>query len=323
MEQEILKELDDIKSLKGRSIKHRQKRLGDVAIKYITNLTSLNFTDEQKINIINTINLYKGELDKIMEDNIISYFNKIYNNHKFEFLKKTKGVQSGKIVKIININNNNEIKYYIKTHQHGSTSVSSTKEPLDIKELYIYKLLYNLNIGSEVHWFESRIFENSIYIATKELNNNNINIDKEVIKLDIITRILRLNDVMSNKSNILQHNDNKGYIIDFRILKIIGRKNPYLYDDIYDSFVNGNETINYNYDEYFNNVMNPKNNENKIKYFKDLINNELNNFIEVVDNTYNIIKEDIIIKKYDNTDLLNYIQDIKINYNNLKKYSIL
>lgn len=318
MEDEILKELDDIKSLKGRSIKYRQKRLGELAIKYVTNLTNLKFTDEQNKNIINTINLYKGELDKIMEDNIISYFNKIYINHRFEFLKKTNGVQSGKIVKITNINNKEEIRYYVKTHQHGSTSVSSTKEPLDIKELYIYKLLEKLKIGSEVHWFESDIFENSIYIATKELNNNDINIDKEVIKLDIITRILRLNDVMSNKSNILQHIDKKGYIIDFRIFKIIGRKNPYLYDDIYDSFINGNETINYDYDIYFNKIMSPENNENKIKYLKDILYKEFNSFIEITDNTYNDIKNDIIINKYNNKDLLKYMEDIKLNYKNLK-----
>lgn len=51
--------------------------------------------------------------------------------------------------------------------------------------------------------------------------------------------------------------------------------------------------------------------ENKISYFKDSIYNELNKFIEIVDDTY----KDIIIKKNDNTDLL--------NYNNLRKNIIL
>lgn len=252
-----------------------------------------------------------------MENNIISYFSKIYNNHKFEFLKKNNGRQSGNILKIIDLFNNYETIYYLKTHQDGSTYLSSTKYHLDIKELYIYKLLYNLNIGPEVHWFGLDISSNSIYIATKELTNNDLD-EKEIIKLDIITRILRLNDVMSNKSNILQHNDKKGYIIDFRILKIIGRKNPYLYDNIYDSFINGNETINYDYNNYFNKIMSPENNENKIKYFKNIIYNEINNFINITNETYEEIKNDIIIKKYDNTDLLIYIDDIKSNYKNLK-----
>lgn len=316
MEKEILNEVEKIKALKGREIKYRQKRLGELAIKYATNLTNLKFTKEQNDYILNTLNLYKGELDRIMEDNITSYFKKIYKNHKFEFIKKTNGVQAGKIVKMID-NKNNVIFYYVKTHQHGSTSVSSTKEELDIKELYIYKLLHKLNIGSEVHWFESDIFENSVYIATKGLVNNNLNIDREVVKLDIITRILRLNDVMSNKSNILQHNDNKGYIIDFRILTIKGRKNPYLYDEIYESFLKGNETINYNYDKYFKKVMSSENNKIKIKYFEDIINKELNDFDKKVDDVYKEIKNDIIIKKHDNKDLLNYIDDIKLNYKNI------
>lgn len=317
MEKEILEDVEKIRSLKGREIKYRQKRLGELAIKYATNLVNLNLKKEQTEYILNTLNIYKGELDMIMENSITSYFKKIYKNHKFEFDKKTNGVQAGKIVNIINLDNKEEIKYYVKTHQYGSTSVSSTKETLDIKELYIYKLLNKLNIGSEVYWFESDIFENSIYIATKGLNNNELNIDREVIKLDIITRLLRLNDVMSNKSNILQHIDKKGYIIDFRILTIKGRKNPYLYDEIYISFLNGNETINYEYDKYFNKVMSSTNNKNKIKYFEDIINTDFNDFDKKVDDTYKEIKNDDIIKRYDNKDLLNYIDDIKINYKNI------
>jgi hypothetical protein len=123
---------------------------------------------------------------------------------------------------------------------------------------------------------------------------------------------------MSNKSNILQHIDKKGYIIDFRIFKIIGRKNPYLYDDIYDSFINGNETINYDYDIYFNKIMSPENNEIKVKYLKDILCKELNNFIKITDDTYNDIKKDFIINKYNNKDLLKYIEDIKLNYKNFK-----
>lgn len=137
MAEEILEELDDINPPKEISIKHIQKLLGDLAIEYLTNL---NLTDEQKVNIKIKINLYKNELDKIykiMENNIISYFSKIYNNHKFEFLKKNNGRQSGNILKIIDLFNNYETIYYLKTHQDGSTYLSSTKYHLDIKELYL------------------------------------------------------------------------------------------------------------------------------------------------------------------------------------------
>ncbi|CAO3640267.1 unnamed protein product [Cunninghamella blakesleeana] len=111
------------------------------------------------------------------------------------------------------------ITFYIKTHQHGAISSVPTKQELDIKELYIYKLLQHLGMGSGVHWFGTELFENSIYIATKGLETNHLTIKKEIIKLDIITRILRLKEVISNKSNILQHNDNKGYVVDFRVSK--------------------------------------------------------------------------------------------------------
>ena len=321
MEKELLNQAYEIDNLPktGKNIKLRRRLINELGRKYLKNLSNLNFMDNEKKIIENVIKKYDGEFEEAIENSIKLYFDKLYINCNFNFINKNRGVQAGRIVRIIE-NNNNEHLYYVKTHQYGFTSESSTKQPLDIKELYIYKLLEKLNIGSEVHWFESDIFEDSIYIATKGLSNHELNIDREIIKLDIITRILVLTDVMSNKTNILQHDDKKGYIIDFRVSKNINIKDPYLYYKIYESFLNGNKTINYNYDKCFDKVMSPNNNNNKINYLKDIINNELNIFKNVAQNTYEDIKNDIIIKKYDNTDLLQYIENIKINYDNIKKF---
>ena len=45
----------------------------------------------------------------------------------------------------------------------------------------------------------------------------------------------------------------------------------------------------------------------------------MNDFDKKVDDVYKEIKNDIIIKKHDNKDLLNYIDDIKLNYKNILK----
>lgn len=319
MEEELLnsaKEIDNLPKT-GRNIRKRKKLIGELGAKYIKNLKKLKFTEDEHNIIQNIISKYEGEYDEAMENSIKSYFDTIYINCQYEFYNKSKGVQAGKIAKIIDSKNNITF-YYVKTHQHGGTSIS-TKQPLDIKELFIYKLLESLGIGSEVHWFEPEIFENSIYIATKGLNSNNINQDKEVVKLDVITRILTLDDVMSNKTNILQHDDKKGYIIDFRIQKITRLSNAYIYNKVYESFLNGNTSINYSYDEYFEQVMSPANNENKIKWLEEIINTELIDFKKKVDNAYEKIKDDNLIKRYDNADLLCYIGNIKENYDSISK----
>lgn len=316
MEDEILKKLQNIKKERKESIssiKYIQEIIENISIEYIINFTKLRFTDEQKNNIINTIRFYDDLLDKKIEKDIISYFRKIYNNHKFDFFKKTKGIQIGKIVKITDLSNDETKIYYVKTHQNGSNHKNYEENILDIKEIYIYKLLYNLDIGSEVHWFKSKEFKKTIYIATRGLDNNCLDIENEIIKIDIITRILILNDVMCNKTNVLQDNNKKAYIIDFRIQKIINVKNPYLYDEIYHSFLNHE---NDDYHEEFNKIMSHDNNQNKIKILKIVI-NKIKDFNDIIENTYKEIQNDIIIKEYNNTDLLMYIENIKSNYENL------
>lgn len=315
MENEILIKLENIKKERNEtisSIKYIQEKLENISIEYITNFSKLNFTDNQKNNIISTIQFYDNILDKKLEKDIISYFGKIYNNHKFDFFKKTKGIQIGKIVEITDLTNDKSITYYVKTHQNGSNLKKYEENLLDIKEIYIYKLLYNLDIGPEVHWFKSLEFKKTIYIATRKLDNNCLDIENEIIKIDIITRILMLNDVMCNKSNVLQIND-KGYIIDFRIQKIVNIKNPYLYDEIYNSFLSYE---NDSYHENFNKYILHENNQNK-KMILKLVINKMNNFNDIVLNTYKEIQNDIIIREYNNMDLLTYIENIKSNYRNL------
>ncbi|KAJ3204240.1 hypothetical protein HK099_001224, partial [Clydaea vesicula] len=87
-----------------------------------------------------------------------------------------KGIQFRKIVHI-----NNEI--FIKTHQYGSTIVTSTKSHLDIKEFFVFKLVENLNIGSESHWYCHNDIKDSIYIATKGMSFNKTTVEKELVRL--------------------------------------------------------------------------------------------------------------------------------------------
>lgn len=311
---DIRKEIDIIKSLQGNRIKSRQRMINELGIFYLLNKNKFNISQEEHESIINFISKYQGEYENIMKEATIKYLQqKGYIFNDIKVLRKNSGVQAGIIILI-----NNTEKYFIKTHQYGSTTHSGTKGPLDIKELYIYKLLYNIGLGPECHWFVHESFPSSVYIMTKELYISDITIDRELIKLDLICRILCLNDVVTNVSNITQHTDNKAYILDFRNDKILSSKNPYIYNEIYESFVKGNKTVNYSYNKYFADVMINNHNTNKMKLANDIIFNEFNNFIEFTQITLSNILNDDICKSYDTTDLLTYISNICTNYNNLK-----
>ncbi|KAI8901571.1 hypothetical protein BC833DRAFT_614098 [Globomyces pollinis-pini] len=97
-------------------------------------------------------------------------------------------------------------RYFIKIHQYGPTEDNwKSLQPPDTKELFIYKFLSYLGIGPDVHFIPSRSSKMTIYISTKDFNDNPM-------------------------------------IVDFRIKKQIG---IYFKSDILDKFYQGNGEFNY------------------------------------------------------------------------------
>ena len=163
--------------------------------------------------------------------------------------KKIFGAQFGGIISIES--KQNKARKFFKTHQDGSrfTNFSgvlynsrsiSLAKPVNIRELFIYKVLEKLGMGPEVTFVVNPFVRQDLYIVTKDLNNTNLNeifitavnivnkekiekliSDKNVIieftKFDLINRILGINDLNSSNYGILSKGDKKFVkIIDFR-----------------------------------------------------------------------------------------------------------
>ena len=166
------------------------------------------------------------------------------------FTNKNNGVQSGVIctVKV----GPETTRYYVKTHQDGPTKDShKSVGPPDVKELFIYQLLHAIGMGPEVHVImpikESRV---TVYIATKEvpitlLNDLNkpgrATVDTTaLLQLDLISRLLCLNDCTTNSTNCGQVGD-KPMILDFRIRT----RDHYDQHEFLENFYSGNGVYNY------------------------------------------------------------------------------
>jgi len=163
--------------------------------------------------------------------------------------KKIFGAQFGGIISIES--KQNKARKFFKTHQDGSrfTNFSgvlynsrsiSLAKPVNIRELFIYKVLEKLGMGPEVTFVVNPFVKQDLYIVTRDLNNTNLNeifitavnivnkekiekliSDKNVIieftKFDLINRILGINDLNSSNYGILSKGDKKFVkIIDFR-----------------------------------------------------------------------------------------------------------
>ena len=170
------------------------------------------------------------------------------NLYQVSFLPKKSGIQIGFICDISD--GSHTTRYFIKTHQYGPTEDNlKSSQPPDTKELFIYKFLYRLGIGPDVHLIvPSHGSKMTIYIATKDchltllsqLTKDTVN-TKALVQLDLISRILCLRDCATNSSNCGQLNG-KPMIVDFRIEKQSG---GYFKSDILDKFYQGNGEFNY------------------------------------------------------------------------------
>lgn len=241
--------------------------------------------------LLQNINLDMTLLHKVAKE----YFIELFKQEKkeimdIEFNSKNSGIQLGTKMTLTykepvksqyvlfkeEISKEKTITYYIKTHQNGSTSQTSSTQPIDLKELFIYKLLEFADYGPKTHFLFHLISGGGFFIATqdlgftKTLNKHKVftlfdekvkacNIDpaapcheearKGMIRLDIISRILNLADATTNFDNfglVTSATDdfqqNKWKIFDFRI-----NVSPYFYTnpEIMKGFKAGNGAFRY------------------------------------------------------------------------------
>ncbi|CAG9325706.1 unnamed protein product [Blepharisma stoltei] len=195
---------------------------------------------------------YKDLRYKILENAAARYFIntfKLSGPESISFSEKESGLQLGRRITIA-VSPSESKKYFIKTQRYGALDDYSTRsqlKELDPKEAFIYYLLYQLNIGPKVHFFwEDKI---SFYIATEDLNERGsfneysklyekfldpaktaledipqeyFHICDELLKLDLISRILCLTDTTINKENFgfLEINGEVSlFLIDFYVKK--------------------------------------------------------------------------------------------------------
>ncbi|KAI6217767.1 hypothetical protein M3Y95_01195300 [Aphelenchoides besseyi] len=137
--------------------------------------------------------------------------------------KPNPGVQGGFIC---SVKRSEEIlgNYFLKPHL-GFSKMASGNQPVDLCELLIYKLLYLVEIGPEVHFLpNAHTSPSGLYIATKEVpsfriagTKNLVMPTSECYKLDILRAIFHLRDLYSNFNNYGLDGNDKLCIVDFHI----------------------------------------------------------------------------------------------------------
>jgi hypothetical protein len=207
------------------------------------------------------IEFFKNLPSETLQRRARAYFSGIFPESKIEFLDKPReaGAQFGKIAQILPEGYKNPIAYYIKTHQHGSTSQGSgskgsASNPVSPIELFVYKFLQHSGLGPEVHFFWDD--ETNFYIATKDVgytetgeaktysydtvkstpellgmncsnfdplidNHINSKVMEGFVLIDIISRIFDLTDILTNYGNFFFIADVSGSISDLKIIDFI------------------------------------------------------------------------------------------------------
>ncbi|MDR0755883.1 MAG: hypothetical protein LBE99_03150 [Puniceicoccales bacterium] len=227
-----------------------------------------------------TIMFFKNLPSETLQMRAREYFSGIFPESKIEFLDKPReaGAQFGKTAQILPEGEENPIVYYIKTHQHGSTSQGSgsrgsASNPVSPIELFVYKFLQHSGLGPEVHFFWDD--ETNFYIATKDVSytetgkakiysydtvkstpellgincsnfapliDNHINpkVMEGFVLIDIISRIFDLTDILTNYGNFFFIADVSGSISDLKIIDFIVLDTMIL-KDLFKEFSDGTE----------------------------------------------------------------------------------
>lgn len=94
-------------------------------------------------------------------------------------MKKKNGDQFGGILEIRRKSQELVTRFYIKTHSAGIPHEDSGKEvsnkPCDIRELFIYELLYQVGKGPKAYFIKNCLANSGgIYVATEDQGPGNI-----------------------------------------------------------------------------------------------------------------------------------------------------
>jgi hypothetical protein len=221
--------------------------------------------------------------------------------NKISFSNKKSGVQLGTVMQItyqekskndLNSPQIHEISYHIKTHQQGSTSQNSSTKPIDPKELFVYKLLEYIGFGPKTYFFFNPLSPGGFFIATQDIGFTKSSHYKKktfftfekimepcnkapefeqhedaranMIRFDLLSRFLRLQDTTTNPGNFGRVAVNTGVnsaatdsktinervkwkLIDFRTTE---QPDFYLNKEIFSGFRKGNGAFNYSYSNF-------------------------------------------------------------------------
>jgi len=281
-------------------------------------------------NIFNSAFSLKQEIDQLprkqFQSKASDYFIKNLGAVSVSFKEKLGGDQLGNRI-IVQLKDGQEITYHAKTHRGGLKSQhSSSSQPVDLKELLIYKVLAFSGIGAETHFFYDDI--KNFYIATKDagyddeskkqgefftyqkikekVSQEELLKDSSIIngfiKTDIISRLLLLSDVINNSDNTGISPSGQFKVIDFNPPVTKEYKNSKIFED----WLSGNNQYNYS-DPTVISILKKENKEEKIKESIFAL-GELENFEKNVSLAY----EDVIenVKKIEGISELQ-IQDLK------------
>ena len=306
--------------------------------KLISLCAKLNIDKELKEAI--SIQEFLDELPrKRLQNAAKRYFQQNMEAVDVSFKDKLGGDQLGNRI-IVTLKDGQEITYHAKTHRGGLKSQhSSSSQPVDLKELLIYKVLDFSGIGAEAHFFYDDI--KNFYIATKDAGYDEFNKTQGVfltyekikekisheellknsdiingfIKADIISRLLLMSDVINNSANTGLSPNSQFKIIDFNPPLNLEYRNPGIFKD----WLSGNNQYNYS-DPTVISILKNKNKEEKI-YNSLTIFKELEKFKQFVYNAYDCVIKNINelegIAELQKQDLKEYAQSVTENYDSL------
>lgn len=269
---------------------HRRKALAEQVMLEVMPVISSELLEHQNLlaeytGISKQISQYINKLTQPIEEAATRYFNELFlQNGKtiknITFHNKRAGVQIGITMHIDYSDALGEYRaiFHIKTHQYGSTTIRSSIEPVDSKELYIYRVLEYTGNGPKAHFFLNPLSHGGFFIATQDLafsklskrkqftsfdnvmENYNATPDSDdiqhekarlgLVRLDILSRILRINDTTMNPGNFgfvtIDETREKWKILDFRTPDK-ETSDTYNNPNIFDGFYKGNGVFNYDY----------------------------------------------------------------------------
>ncbi|KAG4068394.1 hypothetical protein HA402_007914 [Bradysia odoriphaga] len=152
------------------------------------------------------------------------YFKDLHPNCTISFEQKTKGASIGTIC-LVNDGKMLLAKYFVKSHYNLHRSSAVHHAEVDLRELFIYKLLEFIRVGPKVHFVgNTHKSKYGLFIATEAVKDfkekSNLKLEHKPdfdTQLQLLRHIFNLNDLISNTSNYGADGDGNLMIIDFKV----------------------------------------------------------------------------------------------------------